>query len=162
MSGESLETTYPYLRRLVLGDSSTDYVELTANVDRDEIDTQREIHIPAATTSVAGVMSAADKVKLNGIADNANNYSLPGLLQAVDDYGEVMISLYKKGDKGLAYTYMSGSNGTESEATGIEFDFYTTKEVDDLLNTIRASIPNIVEVSSLPANPDPNTLYLVS
>lgn len=30
-----------------------------------------------ATTSKAGAMSAADKTKLNGIATNANNYSLP-------------------------------------------------------------------------------------
>lgn len=30
-----------------------------------------------ATTSAAGLMSAADKTKLNGIATNANNYSLP-------------------------------------------------------------------------------------
>lgn len=31
----------------------------------------------AATTSTAGLMSAADKTKLNGIATSANNYSLP-------------------------------------------------------------------------------------
>lgn len=31
----------------------------------------------AATTSAAGLMSAADKTKLDGIAQNANNYSLP-------------------------------------------------------------------------------------
>ena len=31
----------------------------------------------AATTSAAGLMSAEDKTKLNGIAANANNYSLP-------------------------------------------------------------------------------------
>lgn len=30
-----------------------------------------------ATTSAAGLMSSADKTKLNGIAENANNYSLP-------------------------------------------------------------------------------------
>ena len=30
-----------------------------------------------ATTSVAGFMSSADKTKLNGIATNANKYSLP-------------------------------------------------------------------------------------
>lgn len=30
-----------------------------------------------ATTSKAGLMSAADKAKLDGIAANANNYSLP-------------------------------------------------------------------------------------
>ena len=33
--------------------------------------------IAAATTSAAGVMTAADKTKLNGIATSANNYSLP-------------------------------------------------------------------------------------
>ena len=31
----------------------------------------------AATTSSQGLMSAADKIKLNGIAQNANNYTLP-------------------------------------------------------------------------------------
>jgi hypothetical protein len=31
----------------------------------------------AATTSAAGLMSAADKTKLNGIAASANNYTLP-------------------------------------------------------------------------------------
>ena len=31
----------------------------------------------AATTTAAGLMSAADKAKLDGIAENANNYSLP-------------------------------------------------------------------------------------
>lgn len=30
-----------------------------------------------ATTSASGLMSSADKTKLNGVADNANNYSLP-------------------------------------------------------------------------------------
>ncbi len=34
--------------------------------------------IAAATTSLAGVMSAADKTKLDGIATGANNYSHPG------------------------------------------------------------------------------------
>lgn len=33
--------------------------------------------LSAATTSAAGVMSAADKTKLDGIATNANNYTLP-------------------------------------------------------------------------------------
>lgn len=35
------------------------------------------ISINAATTSKAGLLSSSDKSKLNGIADNANNYSLP-------------------------------------------------------------------------------------
>lgn len=33
--------------------------------------------LPVATTSLAGVMSATDKTKLDGIATNANNYSHP-------------------------------------------------------------------------------------
>ena len=35
------------------------------------------ISITGATTSAAGSMSSSDKSKLDGIADNANNYSLP-------------------------------------------------------------------------------------
>ena len=37
----------------------------------------------AATTAAAGLMSAADKVKLNGIATSANNYSLPSATSSV-------------------------------------------------------------------------------
>lgn len=33
--------------------------------------------LPAATTALAGLLTAADKSKLDGIAANANNYSLP-------------------------------------------------------------------------------------
>ena len=39
--------------------------------------TQQDTTYSNATTSAAGLMSAADKTKLNGIANNANNYSLP-------------------------------------------------------------------------------------
>lgn len=35
------------------------------------------ITLPSATTTLAGLLSAADKVKLNSIAANANNYSHP-------------------------------------------------------------------------------------
>lgn len=37
----------------------------------------------AATTSAAGLMSAADKTKLDGIAAGANNYELPNIHQSV-------------------------------------------------------------------------------
>ena len=43
----------------------------------------------AATTSAAGLMSSADKAKLDGIAANANNYSLPAATE--DTLGGVMI-----------------------------------------------------------------------
>jgi hypothetical protein len=41
------------------------------------------ISINAATTDASGSMSAADKAKLDGIAANANNYSLPKATSAV-------------------------------------------------------------------------------
>ena len=37
---------------------------------------------PSATDDTAGLMSASDKAKLDGIADNANNYTLPSTLPA--------------------------------------------------------------------------------
>ena len=42
--------------------------------------TDRTVKIPntTATTSAAGLMSSDDKTKLNGIAEGANNYVLPG------------------------------------------------------------------------------------
>ena len=39
--------------------------------------TQQDTTYGNATTSAAGLMSSSDKTKLNGIADGANNYSLP-------------------------------------------------------------------------------------
>lgn len=39
--------------------------------------TTQDTTYSAATTSAAGLMSTTDKAKLNGIADGANNYSLP-------------------------------------------------------------------------------------
>ena len=44
------------------------------NIDGEEIS---NTNLMAATSEVAGVMSAADKVKLDGIATGANNYTLP-------------------------------------------------------------------------------------
>lgn len=38
---------------------------------------QSDVNIRKATTELAGVMSAVDKNKLDGIADGANNYTLP-------------------------------------------------------------------------------------
>ena len=49
----------------------------------------------AATTSAAGLMSAADKTKLNGIATSANNYSLP--LAASGTRGGVQIGYSQNG-----------------------------------------------------------------
>lgn len=44
--------------------------------------------LPAATTSLAGVMSATDKTKLDGIATSANNYSHPNHTGDVTSTGD--------------------------------------------------------------------------
>lgn len=45
-----------------------------------------------ATTSTAGLMSVADKIKLNGIEDNANNYSLP--IASTSSLGGIKVGFY--------------------------------------------------------------------
>lgn len=62
----------------------------TASISGNTLTLTKGYNPTEATTSAAGLMSAADKTKLNGIAANANNYSLPnasastrgGVLQA--------------------------------------------------------------------------------
>lgn len=54
------------------------------------------VDISEATTSTPGLMSATDKVKLNGIAENANNYTLPvatsGVLGGVKSGGDFTVN----------------------------------------------------------------------
>lgn len=54
------------------------------------------VDISEATTSTPGLMSAADKVKLNGIAEKANNYTLPvatsGVLGGVKSGGDFTVN----------------------------------------------------------------------
>lgn len=69
-----------------------------------------------ATTSAAGLMSAADKTKLNGIAENANNYSHPrpssgGAMNASEN-------LYKFTTDGYGHI-SSVSAVTKSDITGL-------------------------------------------
>lgn len=87
----------------------------------------------AASTSVAGFMSAADKTKLNGIAANANAYTHPsshpmsmitGLLDVLltDSYGGVkneytsgdMLNIAKNWAKGMYTAYFKGGSVTNT------------------------------------------------
>lgn len=61
--------------------------------------------IPAASTTLAGVMTSADKVKLDGIAANANNYVLPARLSssalAITDWNLAVENGWYMGDNAL-------------------------------------------------------------
>ena len=60
---------------------STGHVSAAAAVDKSDITAlgipESDTTYSAATTSAEGLMSAADKTKLDGIAENANNYTHP-------------------------------------------------------------------------------------
>lgn len=70
--------------------------------------------VPTATTTQSGIMSAADKAKLNGIASGANNYTLPTASDTT--LGGIKVSTIQEGTKwpisvdrnGIANTYISG------------------------------------------------------
>lgn len=51
--------------------------------------------VPTATTTQSGIMSAADKSKLNGIASGANNYTLP--VAGSNTIGGIKVSPYYTG-----------------------------------------------------------------
>lgn len=51
--------------------------------------------VPTATTTQSGIMSAADKSKLNGIASGANNYTLP--VARFNTIGGIKVSPYYTG-----------------------------------------------------------------
>ena len=85
-----------------------------------------------ATTSAAGLMSAADKTKLNGIATGANNYTLPlasssalggikiGTTIAEDTQNanrRYAVNVISSGDTGWAYVNVPWENTTYSAAT---------------------------------------------
>lgn len=72
--------------------------------------------VPTATTTQSGIMSAADKAKLNGIASGANNYTLPTASDTT--LGGIKVSTIQKGTRwpisvdrnGIANTYIIGLN----------------------------------------------------
>lgn len=100
-----------------------------------------------ATTSAAGFMSSTDKSKLDGIANNANNYSLPAAgttLGGVKSGGDVTISsgLITVNDNSHAHTIanvtglqtaLEGKSGTSHTH---DDRYYTESEIDAKLDAI--------------------------
>lgn len=67
-------------------DYSTQYISITS-VDKTA---NKSFAIDEATTSISGLMSAPDKRKLDGIANGANNYTLPAASE--DTFGGIKAS----------------------------------------------------------------------
>lgn len=78
--------------RVYVGDGSTN-IPLAKKSETDANTTNLNSHIGSggtshanATTSAAGFMSSTDKTKLDGVADGANNYTLPSDVVHQADY----------------------------------------------------------------------------
>lgn len=80
-----------------LGSINFDYTAWGLNMSTYNVDGDGcgYINITPATSKIAGVMSAADKTKLDGIAENANNYSLP--LAATSTRGGIQLGYSQNG-----------------------------------------------------------------
>lgn len=103
---------------------------------------------PAATTSVAGYMSAADKTKHDGIEPGANNYSHPNHTGEVTSTGDGAQVITPN-----AVTTAKIADGNVTRA----------KEANMAANTIRlrattAGVPTDTEIENLPDEPSPNAL----
>ena len=92
------------------------WLELGNLAYESNVDWSRISGVPTATTTQSGIMSAADKAKLNGIASGANNYTLP--TASGTTLGGIKVSTIQEGTKwpisvdrnGIANTYISGLN----------------------------------------------------
>lgn len=112
----------------VTADTKTDTVTLvagsnvtiTADEKNDKITiTAKDTTYPAATTTTAGLMSASDKTKLNGIAEGANNYSLP--VATTDTLGGVKngngVTIAEDGT--ISVATMTGATSSTAGASGL-------------------------------------------
>lgn len=92
------------------------WLELGNLAYESNVDWSRISGVPTATTTQSGIMSAADKAKLNGIASGANNYTLPTASDTT--LGGIKVSTIQEGTEwpisvdrnGIANTYIGGLN----------------------------------------------------
>lgn len=108
--------------------------------------TQQDTTYSDATTSTHGLMSTADKTKLNGIANNANNYSLP--LAANGTRGGIQVGYTQSGknypvqlSSEKAYVNVPWTDTTYNDATTSTHGLMSTADKTKL-NGIAAGANN--------------------
>ena len=95
-------------------------------------DTTTTLTFPTATTSLAGLLSATDKAKLDGIAAGANNYTHPNSGVTAGTYKSVTVNAAGHVTAGTNPTTLSGYGITDAApsshvgATGTEHGVATT------------------------------------
>ena len=123
---------------------STGHVSKVTNVTKSDI---TNLGIPAqdttysnATTSTSGLMSNTDKSKLDGIASNANNYSLPTASSST--LGGVKI-----GDN-ISINSGTISVTVDSSLSDTSTNPVQNKVINNSINSINSSISSISSISS--------------
>lgn len=99
------------------------------------------------TQTEDGIMSSTDKVKLDGIEDNANNYVLPEATE--DTLGGIKIdgTTLVKNDKGqIVANIKSGSTVTVTEVTLYADEWDTTTKTQKALLEVNTACRNVVDV----------------
>lgn len=106
-----------------------------------------------ATSTQAGVMTSADKNKLDGIASGANNYSLPtastttlGGIKTSVDYDQYHCFPICTDTNGVAYAKIdaiSQYNGAVSSYEAKEDNNYTTYNCNEIINKTGSSVTTL-------------------
>lgn len=124
--------------------------------------TDTPITLPAATTDLAGVMSAADKEKLDGIAEGANAYVLPVATDAA--LGGIMIGYAESGknyavklDSNKAYVTVNWTDQNVAQAAAISNEGEFNVLVGNSANT-DAETAGVNKAGGLTYNPSTKVL----
>lgn len=109
-----------------------------------------------ATTSIAGLMSAADKTKLDGVATGANNYSHPNHTGDVTSTGDgaTTIAADAVTNSKLANMATSTIKGRATAGTGDPEDL-TASQVRTLIE-----VPKITVGTTAPSSPSVNDIWI--
>ena len=100
--------------------------------------------IAEATTSVAGLMSAADKAKLNGIAENANNYTHPNSGVSAGTYTSVTVNAQGHITAGTKPTTLAGYGITDAASKQHQH------ESADIVSLDASKITGVIDISHIP------------
>lgn len=133
----------------------------TVNATSGEL-TDTPITLPAATGTAAGVMSAADKEKLDGIAEGANAYVLPVATDSA--LGGIMVG-YAESDKNYAvkldnnkaYVTVNWTDQNVAQAAAINADGSYNVLVGNSANT-NAETAGVNKAGGLTYNPSTHVL----
>ena len=137
----------------------------TGIVNEYPIVSSNKITISQATTEDSGLMSADDKLKLNGIAANANNYVLPsattnslGGIKIGTDFninqdGVLLASIATENKPGIMKLYSTKGNNTDGTMT--------QQAINNLLSSVYTFKGSVISYEELPQLPDVGDTYNV-